>query len=122
MATLYLFGSRATGEYTPESDWDVFIDAEQDDEEAGDMITTLEPYLLENGGSLDLFELLGDVLFAVGDEHGERRVMLCKWGWRALQLEAKEIDINTLLENLDLEGDAIMDELFIREAGDSNET
>lgn len=97
MAVLYLFGSRATGKHTKDSDWDVFIDAEQDDEEAGDMITLLEPYLLENGGKLDLFELLGDVLFAVGDEHGERRVMLCKWGWVDLQREAKEIDINTLL-------------------------
>lgn len=100
MATLYLFGSRATGEYTPDSDWDVFIDAAQDDEEAGDMITTLEPYLLENGGKLDLFELLGDVLFAVGDEHGERRVMLCKTGWLLLQTEAMEMDLNTLLEQL----------------------
>ncbi|NOQ49891.1 MAG: hypothetical protein GQ553_04440 [Nitrosomonadaceae bacterium] len=101
MATLYLFGSRATGEYTLDSDWDVFIDAEQDDEEAGDLITTLEPYLLENGGKLDLFELLGDVLFAVGDEHGERRVMLCKWGWRALQQEAEKIDIDTLLKRME---------------------
>lgn len=92
MSELYLFGSQARGDQKPDSDFDVFIDAVNlTDARARMIINLLRPYAIEYGGRLDLFELNGDVLHAVFDEHDLRRVMLDKYDFHNLQVEAEPI-------------------------------
>ena len=92
MSELYLFGSRARGDQKPDSDFDVFIDAVNlTDVRARMIINLLRPYAIEYGGRLDLFELLGDELHAVFDEYGIRKIMLDKYDFHNLQVEAEAI-------------------------------
>jgi predicted nucleotidyltransferase len=92
MSELYLFGSQARGDHKPDSDYDVFIDSVSITHARAQMIIhLLRPYAIEYGGRLDLFELHGDVMHAVYDEHDIRRVMLDKYDFHNLQVEAKPI-------------------------------
>lgn len=97
MPRLYLFGSRATGDHSPDSDWDVILFKEEGDEPR-DMeaaVDFLKPYTVEHGGNLDLFLFGGDCLISAMDEH--RRIMLSRHTFTAVKEDLVEIDINTLL-------------------------
>lgn len=98
---LYLFGSRATGDARPNSDWDVFIDSACcDDDTVRLYCDTLKPFAVENGGPLDLFELAGDTMLAVFDEYDCRRVLLDKYSFRALQEDAEAITLKELIRRM----------------------
>jgi hypothetical protein len=55
------------------------------------IINLLRPYALEHGGRLDLFELHGDVLHSVYDGYDCRRILLDKYSFKSLQVEAEAI-------------------------------
>jgi hypothetical protein len=57
---LYLFGSRARGDYRVDSDIDVIIDSHDD----LSIVEQFSKYAIENGGVLDLFIHYGDVIVA----------------------------------------------------------
>lgn len=92
VSELYLFGSRARGDHTLDSDFDVFIDsANVTHTRARMIINLLRPYALEHGGRLDLFELHGDDMLPVYDDPDECRIILNKISYGALQADAKPI-------------------------------
>ena len=92
MSELYLFGSRARGDHKSDSDYNVFIDSTNvTHARARTLVSILRPYAVEHGGRLDLFELHGDVMHAVYDEHDIRRIMLDKHDFHNLQVEAEPI-------------------------------
>lgn len=98
---LYLFGSQATGEARPDSDWDVFIDTVHCEErEIQRYEQVLKPFAVEHGGKLDLFMLCGDTMLAVFDEYDCRRVLLDKYSFRALQEDAELITLNELIHRM----------------------
>jgi len=92
ISELYLFGSRARGDHKKDSDFDVFIDSVNlSDVRFRMIVNLLRPYAVEYGGRLDLFELCGDNLLAVYDEYDCRRVILDKYDFHNLQVEAEPI-------------------------------
>ncbi len=103
---LYLFGSRATNEHKPGSDYDVFIDMAANiatvedpyEQEADHICHGLEEYTVEQGGELDLFLLFGDELIA--SMNYERKIILGKHGFTALQEDAIPITYKWLKEQL----------------------
>lgn len=87
---LYLFGSRARGDHSPESDFDVLVIDAPDS-----LYGALEPYAVEHGGNLDLFCFAADCLWAAYDE--ERKIILSKSTNAGITQDIKEITLEELM-------------------------